>query len=39
MEHAHGIFSYIKLVVEPTHLKNMSQSGSFPQVGVKTTNI
>ena len=23
------------LVVEPTHLKNMSQIGSFPQVGWK----
>ena len=27
------------LVVEPTHLKNMSQIGSSPQVGLKITNI
>jgi len=27
------------LVVEPTHLKNISQVGSFPQVGVKIKNI
>ena len=27
------------LVVEPTHLKNISQIGSFPQVGVKIKNI
>ena len=27
------------LVVEPTHLKNISQIGNLPQVGVKTRNI
>ena len=27
------------LVVEPTHLKNMSQMGNLPQVGVKIKNI
>ena len=27
------------LVVEPTHLKNMSQIGNLPQVGVKIKNI
>ena len=27
------------LVVEPTPLKNISQIGSFPQVGMKKTNI
>ena len=27
------------LVVEPTHLKNISQIGSFPQVGIKIKNI
>ena len=27
------------LVAEPTHLKSISQIGSFPQVGVKITNI
>ena len=26
------------LVVEPTHLKNISQTGSFPQIGVKLWN-
>ena len=26
-------------MVEPTHLKNLSQIGSFPQVGMKTKNI
>ena len=29
------ISDFIQLVVEPTHLKNMSQIGSFPQIGVK----
>ena len=28
-----------QVVVEPTHLKNFSQIGSFPQVGVKIKNI
>ena len=28
-----------ELVVEPTHLKNISQIGSFPQVGVKIKKI
>ena len=27
------------LVVEPTHLKHMSQHGNLPQVGVKIKNI
>jgi len=27
------------LVVEPTHLKNMSQNGNPSQVGVKMQNI
>ena len=27
-------FYFFWLVFEPTHLKNMSQIGSFPQVGV-----
>ena len=27
------------LVVEPTHLKNISQNGNLPQIGVKITNI
>ena len=27
------------LVVEPTHLKNMSQNGNLPQLGVKINNI
>ena len=27
-------YTYSWLVVEPTHLKNISQFGSFPQVGV-----
>ena len=27
------------LVVEPTHLKNMSQIGNLPQIGVKMKNI
>ena len=26
-------------MVEPTHLKDISQMGSFPQVGVKIKNI
>ena len=26
---------FCRLVVEPTHLKNMSQIGSSPQVGLK----
>ena len=29
----------IKLVVEPTHLKNISQNGRLPQIGVKIKNI
>ena len=29
----------IWLVVEPTHLKNISQIGSFPQIGVKIKNV
>ena len=28
----------IWLVVEPTHLKNIRQIGSLPQIGVKMTN-
>ena len=31
----HGTWSIIWLVVEPTHLKNIRQFGSFPQIGVK----
>ena len=27
------------LVVEPTHLKNISQIGNLPQIGVKIKNI
>ena len=27
------------LVVEPTHLKNMSQNGNLPQIGVKIKNV
>ena len=27
------------LVVEPTHLENISQIGHFPQIGVKNKNI
>ena len=27
------------LVVEPTHLKNMSQNGNLPQIGVKIENV
>ena len=27
------------LVVEPTHLKNIRQIGSFPQVGVKIKHV
>ena len=27
------------LVVEPTHLKNISRNGSFPQVGVNINNV
>ena len=27
------------LVVEPTHLKNISQNGNIPQIGMKTKNI
>ena len=27
------------LVVEPTHMKNISQIGSFPQIGVNIKNI
>jgi len=27
------------LVVEPTHLKNISQIGSFPQVGMKIKKV
>ena len=35
-----GIVIYHELVVEPTHLKNISQSGSFPQdFGVKIKNV
>ena len=30
---------FLWLVVEPTHLKNTRQIGSFPQVGVNITNI
>ena len=26
-------------MVEPTHLKNISESGNLPQVGVKIKNI
>ena len=33
----HGFNSW--LVVEPTHLKNISQIESFPQVGVKIKDI
>ena len=34
------IFPYYNwLVVEPTHLKNMSQIGSSPQVRVKIKNV
>ena len=29
----------IWLVVEPTHLKNISQNGNLPQIGVKITNV
>ena len=35
------IISYLvcnQLVIEPTHLKNISQIGSFPQEGVKIKN-
>ena len=28
-----------KLVVEPTHLKNISQNGNLPQIGVKIKHI
>ena len=31
--------SFYWLVVEPTHLKNISQIASFPQVGMKITNM
>jgi len=27
------------LVAEPTHLKNMSQNGNLPQLGVKIKNL
>ena len=30
---------YYWLVVQPTHLKNISQNGNLPQIGVKIKNI
>ena len=34
-----GSCLFIWLVVEPTHLKNMSQIGNLPQIGVKIPKI
>ena len=34
-----GRLIFFWLVVEPTHLKNISQIGSFPQVGPNIKNI
>ena len=31
--------NYCWLVVEPTHLKNISQNGNLPQIGVKFPKI
>ena len=30
---------FFLLVVEPTHLQNMNEIGSFPQLGVKMKNV
>ena len=38
-DESHGFESVKNWLVVSTHLKNISQTGSFPQVGVKMKHI